>query len=198
MNIIFIIFIVIVVAIILALICLMIYIKVQSNKHKICDKYYEDFKSLSKLELKYAKMGSCNTTSIEYNSNNKYIKKIFAWIPSELENINKKFPMIVVVNPSNTKAKDYKQIFDKLASWGFIVFGNDDPQTGNGKISSITLDYILNNDGIIQGKIDIDNIGIIGYSKGGVGGINVVTRYDNGKINKKDYIFRQCCLFTFI
>ena len=72
--------------------------------------------------------------------------------------------MIVVVNASNIKVKNYKPFFDRLVSWGFIVVGNDDPQTTNGKTTSITLDFILNKDGILQGKIDTENIGIIGYS----------------------------------
>ena len=126
-------------AIIISLLIYMIYKLVQSNKPWLSDTYYEDFKSLSELELKYAKRGTCNTSNIEYNSDNKNIKKIYVWFPSELQYNNKKYPMIVVVNASNTKAKDYKPFFDRLASWGFIVLGNDDPQTGNGKTTLLHL-----------------------------------------------------------
>jgi len=108
------------------------------------------------------------------------------WFPSELQYNNKKYPMIVVVNASNTKAKDYKPFLDRLTSWGFIVLGNDDPQTGNGKTTSIKFDYILNkvDNGALKDKIDTEKIGIIGYSKGGAGAINAITRYDNGKMYK--------------
>ena len=157
-------------------ISLMIYNLVQSNKPILSDSYYEDFQSLYKLELKYSKRGSYKTSKIEYDSDNKNIEKIYACFPSELQNNNRKYPMIVVVNPSNTKAQTYMVFFDKLASWGFIVIGNDDPQTGNGKTTSITLDYIINKDGILKGKIDTEKIGIIGYSQGGAGAINAITR----------------------
>ena len=171
-------------AIIFFFISLMIYNLVQSNKPILSDSYYEDFQSLYKLELKYSKRGSYKTSKIEYDSDNKNIEKIYAWFPSELQNNNRKYPMIVVVNPSNTKAQNYMIFFDKLASWGFIVIGNDDPQTGNGKTTSITLDYIINKDGILKDKIDTEKIGIIGYSQGGAGAINAITRYDNGKMYK--------------
>jgi hypothetical protein len=123
----------IVAVIIIVFLILLIYNLVQSNKPIISDNYYEDFKSLSKLELKYTKRGTCSTENIEYDSDNKDINKIYAWFPSELQNSNKKYPMIVVVNASNIKVKNYKPFFDRLASWGFIVVGNDDPQTGNEK-----------------------------------------------------------------
>ena len=39
-------------------------------------------------------------------------------------------------------------------------------------------------DGVLQGKIDTEKIGIIGYSQGGAGAINSITRYENGKMYK--------------
>jgi hypothetical protein len=94
--------------------------------------------------------------------------------------------MIMVVNASNTRVRNYKPFFERLASWGFIVVGNEDPQCGTGETASITLDYMLNlpSDSVLNGKIDKENIGIIGYSQGGAGAINAVTRYENGNIYK--------------
>ena len=48
-------------AVIIFFLILMIYKLVQSNKPWLSDTYYEDFKSLSELELKYSKSGTCNT-----------------------------------------------------------------------------------------------------------------------------------------
>lgn len=39
--------------------------------------------------------------------------------------------MIMVVNASGTPAASYEPFFPRLASWGFIVVGNEDGQTGN-------------------------------------------------------------------
>lgn len=38
--------------------------------------------------------------------------------------------MIIEVNASNTTAKNLSSSLKRLASWGFIVVGNDDTQAG--------------------------------------------------------------------
>ena len=108
------------------------------------------------------------------------------WYPKELKNENKKYPMIIVVNASNVAAFKYEPFFKRIASWGFVVVGNEDSQTGKGETTSITLDYILNikEDSILYDKIDKENIGIIGYSQGGAGAIRAVTEFENGKYYK--------------
>lgn len=90
--------------------------------------------------------------------------------------------MILVVNASGTPAASYEPFFPRLASWGFIVVGNEDGQTGNGETASLTLDYMLNMsaDSVLSDKIDYGNMGIIGYSQGGAGAICAVTNYENG------------------
>lgn len=54
---------------------------------------------------------------------------------------------------------------------GFVVIGNDDRQTGTGASASQTLDYILgqndHSDSLFHDRIDVENIGIAGYSQGG-------------------------------
>ena len=94
--------------------------------------------------------------------------------------------MIIVVNGSNIRVRNYIPFFERLASWGFIVVGNDDPQTGTGESASVTLDKMLSlpSDSVLYGKIDVNNIGVIGYSQGGAGAINAVTRYENGSYYK--------------
>lgn len=165
-----------------------LYIKnlIGANKPYISDTYYDDFKSGSPLEKKFAGLGTYTVSKIEYDSGNKTIGKISVWYPSGLESSDDRWPIIMVVNASNTRVRNYKPFFERLASWGFVVAGNEDPQCGNGESASITLDYILNlpTDNVLGGKIDNENIGIIGYSQGGAGAINAVTRYDNGSVYK--------------
>ena len=95
----------------------------------------------------------------------------------------RQYPVIVIVNASNTAALNLKPAYARLASWGFIVVGNDDRQTGMGKAASETLDYVLNlnkaENSELFGKIDEEHIGCIGYSQGGAGAINAVTNYEN-------------------
>lgn len=51
---------------------------------------------------------------------------------AELRASDKQYPVVMVVNGSNTPAKIYLPFFQRLASWGFVVVGMDDPQAGTG------------------------------------------------------------------
>ena len=157
---------------------------VDSYKPYLEDDYYKEFKTSSALEEKYSKMGNFEVSQLDYKVND--IGKISIWYPSELEKENKQYPMIILVNASNTRARNYKPYFKHLASWGFIVVGNDDPQAGSAEKSSKMLDYMLNIDknSVLYNKIDKDNLGIIGHSQGGAGAIRAVTEFENGKYYK--------------
>lgn len=129
----------------------------------------------------YSQLGSCETAYTEFPSENATIRKVRVWYPKALENSEKTWPMILVVNASGTPATSYEPFFPRLASWGFIVVGNEDGQAGNGETASITLDFMQNipADNVLSGKIDYDSMGIIGYSQGGAGAICAVTNYEN-------------------
>ncbi len=148
--------------------------------------YYKDFKTSSPLEEKYSKLGNYRVSQVNYNIDNQSMKKIRVWYPSVLKKENKKYPMVIICNATGAKAKNYKAYYKHLASWGFIVVGDDDPGTGNGETTSIMLDYILNvnSDSVLYNKIDTDNIGISGFSQGGAGAIRAVTEFENGKYYK--------------
>ena len=81
---------------------------------------------------------------------------------------------------------------------GIFVVGNDDPQSGTGETASQTLDFILNigADSDLYGKIDKNNIGIMGYSQGGAGALCAVTNFDNGKLYKT--IFTGSAAYPFL
>ena len=98
------------------------------------------------------------------------------------------YPLIVVVNGSNTAALNYEPYFERLASWGFVVVGNDDRQAGTGISTALTLAYMLeqnqNSDSLFYEKMDVQNIGIAGYSQGGVGAVRAVTECKNSGLYK--------------
>lgn len=152
------------------------------GNNDITEGYYERFESDAPLEKRYANPGSFKTSYTEFASDNESIGKVRIWYPAELESGERSWPMIMVVNASGTPASSYEPFFSRLASWGFVVVGNEDGQTGNGKTASVTLDFMLNvpHDSVLAGKIDYDNMGIIGYSQGGAGAICAVTNYENG------------------
>ena len=147
------------------------------GNNDIVEGYYKNFQSDAPLEMKYAQPGPYETSSAEFASEHEAIGKIRAWYPKDLETGDKAWPMILVVNASGTPAASYEPFFPRLASWGFIVVGNEDGQTGTGETASITLDFMLNipADSVLSGKIDTKNMGIIGYSQGGAGAICALT-----------------------
>ena len=102
------------------------------------------------------------------------------------------------MNASGTPAFKYEPWFERLASWGFIVVGNEDPQAGTGETTSIMLDYLLNlpQDHKLGGRLDTENIGIVGFSQGGAGALAAVTMYDNGTAYKT--IFTGSAAYPFL
>ena len=156
------------------------------GNNDIAEGYYERFQSDAPLEMKYANLGLFETSYTEFVSDDESVGKVRVWYPAELESSEKRWPMIMVVNASGTPASSYEPFFPRLASWGFVVVGNEDGQTGNGKTASTTLDFMLNvpSDSILADRIDYDHMGIIGYSQGGAGAICAVTNYENGAYYK--------------
>ncbi len=156
---------------------------IDSGKPWLEKDYYTQFQSDSELEKKYAGLGDYEVSGMAAKSGDKTIGKIRIWYPSEMEDRQDKYPLILVVNGSNTAALNYEPYFERLASWGFVVVGNDDRQAGTGISTSLTLDYMLeqnqNSDSLFYEKIDVQNIGIAGYSQGGAGAVRAVTECEN-------------------
>lgn len=71
---------------------------------------------------------------------------------------------------------------------GFIVVGNEDDTNWSGLSSDMSLQYILdennNSNSVLYNKVDIDNVGIVGHSQGGVGVINAITNQSNKDVYK--------------
>jgi hypothetical protein len=148
--------------------------------------------------MKYSRPGDHEVSYTEISSENESIAKIRFWYPAELEKNSDQYPVIMVVNASGTPAASFEPFFERLASWGFIVVGNEDPQTGTGETASITLDCVMNlpADHILYDRMDQENMGIIGYSQGGAGALAAVSEYENGKMYKT--IFTGSAAYQFM
>lgn len=171
---------------------------IASKRPFIKEDYYTEFSSSSPLEQKYSQMGKYEISSLDNSSDNESIKKVRIWYPTKLTATDEKFPVIIVVNASAVPASKYEAWFKRLASWGFVVVGNEDPQAGTGATTSITLDYLLNlpDEHLLKGKLDEDNIGIAGFSQGGAGALAAVTEYENGSAYKT--IFTGSAAYPFL
>ena len=153
--------------------------------------YYNYLETEKELEKKYSELGEYKVSFKSFEADNDVFKKYEIWYPTDLENSNEKYPLVVVANGTGTPASKYKGFFKHLASWGFVVIGNEDENSRSGESSSKSLDYVLklnqDKNSIFYNKIDTDNIGIGGHSQGGVGSINAVNNWENGKLYKAMY-----------
>ena len=154
--------------------------------------YYNYVDSWGILEKKYTSYGEFEVNSIEFESNEELFDNYKIWYPSKLEeNNSEKYPVVVFVNGTGVPYQKYGATFEHLASWGFVVIGNDDANSASGESSSITLDYILslnsNEESVFFNKLDITSVGISGHSQGGVGAINAITEFGNSNIFKSIY-----------
>ena len=146
--------------------------------------YYKDFKSDCELEYKYSQMGPHDVDSYEKESGEETGGTVTVWYPKDMG--DEKVPMIIVANPSQVKQSQYKAFFSRLASWGFVVVGNEDPQSGNGVSTAYTLKEMMElvETHPLREVIDYDRIGVVGYSQGGAGALAAASDeagLENGK-----------------
>lgn len=99
-----------------------------------------------------------------------------------------KWPLIVFANGTGVPGSRYSAVFEHMASWGFIVIGNEDLMSGTGESTAETLSYILELNDVEESrffqKIDVDRVGICGHSQGGAGVFNAITSKENSGIYK--------------
>lgn len=163
------IFLVIILVIVVLIFLLMV---ILSFAPAVPNDYIKKVDTGGKIETTYLKMGSYDVDYMKYEGS-ELTKSYTMYYPKELEINDKKYPAIIVLNGTGVLQKKSKTLFKHLASWGFIVIGNDDPSTGNGKSTDETLEFILslneNQNDIFYHHIDLDKIGLTGHSQGGAG-----------------------------
>ena len=149
------------------------------------------------IERVYTASGQEKVAFAAFDAPDEKTGKFEFWYPEGLA--QEKYPLIVLVNGTGFPATKYKSVFEHLASWGFIVAGNEDENTRSGASSQATLEYALslNQDSSspFNGKIDTGNIGIGGHSQGGVGTINAVTAQPGGQMYKAMFTASATALF---
>lgn len=144
------------------------------------------------IESKYKEKGSKQVAKVEFDCDNPTIGKIIIVYPQSMLQSNQAFPLVNIGNASNTTAYDLIEAMEHLASWGYVVIGNMDKQTGSGLSISQTLDEFLGlvaqHDNQFYGKIDTTKIAIAGYSQGAYGAVMAATAYPNSHLYKAVYL----------
>lgn len=127
------------------------------------------------VEQKYHANGYCRVRYIHENG-------VHVFLPDVIG----KMPMIVMVNGTGLKALHYRPVFEHLASWGFIVVGNDDSNAWSGDSALQSLEVALamgqtpNHD--LYQCIDADRLGVVGHSQGSLGAINAASKDGRFKV----------------
>ncbi|MDO4197790.1 MAG: alpha/beta hydrolase [Erysipelotrichaceae bacterium] len=150
------------------------------------DHYYNFSSAAGKIEKEYATLGSADTMLLEYDAEDEIIGKYRIWYPKELINTDMSYPLVIIVNGTGTPSSMIDGVMKHLASWGFIVAGNEDENSRTGASSESTLVFLmsLNEDpeSVFYHRIDTEHVGITGHSQGGVGAFNAVTAQEHGSV----------------
>lgn len=147
----------------------------------VAEGYYQATVSGGELERLYTGRGKYELSKLVFDETDDAMGSIYVWMPqSEAPSPR---PIIIIVNGSNAIASRCEPFFERLASWGFVVVGNDDPMAGHGDSTSRMLDFLLaaaeDAEHSLYGLIDISKIGIAGYSQGGAGALRAATEFAN-------------------
>lgn len=140
---------------------------------------------VSPIEKKFHQNGPATVECLQIELREKSIKKLTVWFPKAMQTDGKRYPMVIMCNGTGVPATTYASVFEHLASWGFIVVGNQNRTSGPGKSTSLSLDFMLQENEKIGSpfyhKIDTASIGIAGHSQGGSAVFTSVTNWANGK-----------------
>ena len=171
---------------ILVLVAIALYLYAD-NKADIVKGYNREIEIGGALEAKYLQDGPYAAKKATAKAEDP-IRKYTIYYPEELESADRTYPLLLVVNGTGGKATKYEPEFALYASWGFIAVGTQDKGTGTGQTTVTTLRYMLeqneNPDSLFYHRIDVENIGITGFSQGGAAVFNVLTKYEEARYFK--------------
>ena len=152
------------------------------SKEAVSDSYQDNQTYTSPIEKKYAADGSYAVTHESHDAAEPRVGQHQVWYPSEVATSNHRWPVVVLANGSGVNASRYEVIFRHMASWGFIVVGNEDAGSWDGLTTILSLQHVLDLDkdasSPLYGKVDSNAIGLAGHSQGGVAVFNAATMYD--------------------
>lgn len=84
-------------------------------------------------------MGEHEVSLFEFDVPDTVWEKYEIWYPSNLEQPDQAYPVVVIANGTGMRASKQSAIYEHLASWGFIVAGNEDEHSRTGAFSAATL-----------------------------------------------------------
>lgn len=124
-------------------------------------------------------------------------EKFEVFYPLELETSYRRWPVVVLCNGSGTPLSKYPAVARHYASWGFVVIGTEETYSWNAFGAEMCLRYLELMDAnqsvgmgdeaqesFLYGKVDFEEVGVVGHSQGGVGVLNAVTATEHAATYK--------------
>ena len=162
-----------------------------SKLQNVEEGYQNRFDYQGTLEKKYDYNGQYQVELFTQEDSDERIKLLQVYYPADLKTSKKKWPLVLMANGTGTRASKYKAIFRHLASWGFIVVGNEDEWTWDGKTISKSLDIMLKANAdpssLFYQKVDTTNVGLSGHSQGGM------CVYTAASLFKNSHLYKALC-----
>ena len=151
----------------------------------------EDYETVtstgSVIEERYLKHGSHDVSYFEVETTEKWTK-YEVYYPAALKESDRKYPVLVMVNGSGVRGSRYTAVFRHYASWGFIVIGNEHDTSFAGDSADASLAYIIKQnedaESALYKKVNLDKVGIVGHSQGGVGVFAAITAQPHSGLYK--------------
>lgn len=156
-------------------------------KQFVPENYTTTVKAGASIEAEYLAMGNYGISMFETDVPDDF-KKIVVYYPSDMTQGKRQYPVVVFVNGTGVKASNYIALFEHLASWGFIVVGNEETESWDGAASEKSLAWLLsendNPESLFYRKVDRENIGASGHSQGGSGVFTTITEHEHSNMFK--------------
>lgn len=176
---------IILIVVVILVITLSIILLLLSMQPFVPNNYTQTVKTGGELEARYLAMGTSQVEHMEVPTEEEW-GNINVYYPKELTNSEESYPVVVFVNGTGVYSSKYPALFKHLASWGFIIIGNEDPSTYSGSSADTTLAWLLNEnetpDSRFYQKVDTEHIGISGHSQGGVGVFNAISKQPHSSL----------------
>ena len=157
------------------------------------DNYRDSIQTGGTIEAAYLRNGPYATSFYEETTMQVFEKYAVSY-PTELETTEKKYPVIVICNGTGWKGGSLNKAQHQFyASYGFIVIATDETYSWNAFGAEMSIRHLerLNDyqgeadkPNVFYQKIDLDRVGIVGHSQGGVGVFNAVTNTEHKDIYK--------------
>ena len=149
------------------------------------------------VEEKFSQNGPNEVETMTFDSGEAAYTYYKIWYPKNITVSSGTYPVVVYCNGTGMTDADATTVnlMTALASWGYIAISNDHESSGNADSASKGLDLLLalNEDpsSIFYNKVNVDAIGICGFSQGGSGAINGASE---GKQPNSDKFKSICAL----